>query len=52
VSRCPKCQGLTYANGNTHSCAVCGLHHEVGANTESLKRQILGDLYVNPIKAV
>ena len=52
--KCPKCSGLTYtvqpAPGvNTNKCSLCGLHYEIGGNTEALKKQILVDNYVNPL---
>jgi hypothetical protein len=47
--RCPKCQGMTYQETTIglpqNHCANCGLFQEVGGATESLKKQILGDLY-------
>lgn len=51
---CPKCGGLTYSNFfadfKLSKCAICGLLHHLGSSKESLKKQILGDKYVNPIR--
>ena len=51
---CPKCKGLIYGTteiggANLVRCATCGLFHTVKGQRESLKKQILGDRYINPL---
>lgn len=51
---CPKCSGLIYITADsgeapTVKCALCGLYHRKGGSPESLKKQLLGDKYKNPL---
>ena len=54
---CPKCGGKTFTTHphpgvNTNKCAQCGLYYDIGGNKESLRKQILGEAYVNPLGGI
>lgn len=55
-NECPKCKAPNGLNGNLAylnpviHCYSCGLSHAVGTSKESLKKQIQGKDYRNPMK--